>query len=269
MREDTSEKQDPINLSDKNEVINEIEAHDKESYELWLRKVGKSPHFWDMPLDSARYVCIPKPIFDIADDPSKVNLIDIPNPNDSEIEVLVVERKSEPQSDEQKLAEYWKSVDEFKKTRKLGEKKPRPPVPKEVNPFHASQRALMESGELSIYDFVYNRIGFRKVDEDQLYCSIYEDNPILQRRGVATAFIERFNEVAIEMGFRFIVGYILDENNLSFFQKRLGGYRLGAIKETLRQEFMSQIDERELKKYTIYFLYPEDKEKYLNSAVET
>lgn len=248
--------------------IDGIVEKDKQEFDDWIHNIQGKKARLDMPKGALRYLTIPRRILELADNPSKVDVLTIEQTAES-VRLYVFEHKQQPVTNKTSLETYWddldrKSAEEQAKAEAEGSPfifiHPKPPS--DVDEYHAKNRQLVNEGELQLTDFVTNDIGMSVSSEQQIMIGSYWDRPTHRGKGVAKSFYTRLRDVTAQMGFRFITGGN-NPSNIGFFTQTLGRSTLGQIKPELRNQFLKEVSPSALNEFTVDFLHPEDRTAYL------
>jgi len=103
-----------------------------------------------------------------------------------------------------------------------------------------------------------------EISTDILFNDMLETNPALRGKGAGVAFLKHLEDLARNLGYKFLAGYQNDAKTARFFLKR-GRYLLEEIKDELQAEFQALREQEDDGSvfHTISFLNPEDVAKYI------
>lgn len=267
-----SPKLDPLKGEAKMVIPKIIEA-DKRVFDEWAAD-PQSRGRLDMPEPVLRYVLIPPRIFELADDPNNIRLVVIVS-KAAEIDGLVIEHKKPPVSNRDSLKKYLEDKEKFLKAERARMGNPRiffppeiggPVLPSDVDRYHETYLKLVEAGEFGLDDYYINRANLRisKINPEVIYVGDYRIRDELRKQGIGSSFYTRLRECAKQLGFRFLTGNNWENNNITYFRDKLGRSTLDQIKLERRGDFSTASSG--LDKFTIDFLYPEDKNTYLQQS---
>jgi hypothetical protein len=211
----------------KSEEVRRLVKGDRQGFTAWLSH--HSNPTLNIPVDAARYMVIPQKIYELMDDPISVE-INVQEARDKALGVGV---------------SYKDSL--------------RKRIMRRVN--HKPQTKSVLSAS-----FVSTQSEAGKI----LYTKEFVVAEELRRKGIGTAFNERLRNVAKELGFWVLTGQNesreKEGSNLPFFTDKLGRVVLSQIKPEYRHLFepnYSQMEPSLAASFTVDFLNPEDREKYL------
>ncbi|MCL5774631.1 MAG: hypothetical protein M1333_00295 [Patescibacteria group bacterium] len=211
---------------------------------------------------------LPRRVYEVASDPGKVNTL----PLQSDNRVWFLAREQDYYAEQLTDPKAW---DEWQKTREEEAQKSTSGIrvlsgaPRTVNHFHAKYYKEVNAGRLMLTDRILmeNHFGQEPASPEVLHTVFFDTE---RRQGIGKEFYQStLPGVAKQFGIRFIVG---NNNvaNLSFFadaETGLGRSSLNQIKPEYRKQFFPNfsVDDptRDYSQYTVQFLYPEDKKKYL------
>lgn len=255
----------------KRDIVNSIIATDKKTFYEWSADPNNKGKL-AIPKPALRYMVIPPRILELVDDPTEVGL-DVVENTQNRADALVVEHKSTPITDEDSRERYLNERAEVLRRERTRQgnsvrffipKRGGPIIPSDVDPYHVDEKylKLVEAGVFSLDDYFLNNIELAVPEEHPqvLFVADYRIRDSLQRQGIGTSFYERLRECARELGFRFITGHNWENNNIVYFRDKLGRSTLDQVRPERRADFSNITTE--LEKYTIDFLYQEDKPIY-------
>ncbi len=266
-----SSKQDPLKTEVAAEISKIIET-DKKAFNEWAAD-PQSRGRLDIPEPALRYILIPSRVFELVDDPNNIRLVTVASyPN--EVNKLVVEHKTLPVSNKDALKKYSEEKEKFLKTEraKMGNpsiffppKTGGPAFPSDVDRYHQTYLRLVEAEAFGLDDYYINRVNLRipETNPEVIRVADYRIREELRKQGIGSSFYTRLRECAKELGFRFLTGNNW-ENNITYFRDKLGRATLDQVKPEKRSDF--SIITTGLEEHTIDFLYPEDKNIYLQQS---
>lgn len=262
----------PNLTEDKKDVVTGIIENDKRAFNEWAADPNNQGKL-SLPEPALRYMVISSRILELADDPTQVGL-DIAESSASRAWTLVVEHRTSPVTNQEAGKRYLSKKEELRKKRiRQGRQlvlntpeEDKIVLPSDVDPYHVDKyQKLFESGVFSPNDYFLYNTNLMVPDNNPkaLYIGDYRIRDRLQRQGIGTSFYERLRECARQLGFRFLTGQNWENNNITYFRDKLGRVTLDQIKPEKRGEFLEIDIERLLGLATVDFLYPEDKDIYL------
>jgi len=244
--------------------VNLIVGRDKAAFDDWINAT-KPERDAIVPQRALRFL-IPVPALQLAQDPFRVDVF-AAQPYLSpvnQVRFVVFERRNDPLSDPAKLKAYIAGQQAYYERLSIlsleeGSRETRPQIPLEVDPQHVRNCDLIGSGLLKVHDFITNNIFLASIGR-QLRVEGYDDRPELHGFGFATSFYAKLRHAAKAMKYRFITGVNVEPG---YFVEKLGRSTLRQVKPELRKEFVRGPEAINQDKFTINFLYLEDREKYL------
>lgn len=179
--------------------ISVIRGRDQEAYGSWRRRHPQSTSLAFS--DGALRHLIPKKIFDLAVDPTKIQL-KLVNREEGNVGFYIVEPRSTPlPAEDEMLTRYHEDVD---------------------------------SGLLDRADFVAAYVDLERKGARELEV-IFAVHPDLRRQGVGREFYDRLRTVAINGGYRYLTGQN-NETNIAYFTQVLGRKPLGEVDAAISAE---------------------------------
>lgn len=242
------EQYDP-ELSGVQVKIAEILAADRAAFDEWVSDPERRSRL-DMPNEALRALIIPRRILELAEDPSKVNLVVLGQDKQS-VEALVVERRSEPVSNIDSLYTYWEQ-------QRTGQGE----LPPDADDYKARQIRLALGGILGPNDYVMNESSFVLPGNAQLRIDEYGDRAALRGQGVGKSFFGNLKRGAIAMGLRYTTA-LNNQQNIDFFRDTLGRYTLDQIRPEFWELFTSEPEGLDPSLFTVDIFYEEDKRRLL------
>lgn len=252
----------PPELIEKQQWIQDLIAKDRAAFDEWTANPKNAPRL-DMPHNAMRYFLIPSKLLEIVADPSKVDVKILTN-FPERISSVVYVQKDEPVTNLESLNRYVQAMNEFKK-RGDSKNMPFPKIPPDVDYLHAHFARMGHGNKFDFKEFIINEMNLSSFSRDILHVDSYDNRNEFNNRGIATSFYNRLHESAKKMHYRYITGFN-NPDNVTFFTNKLGRVPLDQIPRMKRSHFSpSSIEEDNPQHFTIDFLYPEDKAKYVGS----
>ncbi len=220
--------------------------------------------------DEFASLLIPKRVYEVADKPANVE-VKIERVGKNTLTVSAVERASTRQLTDITAWNNWnRKIEEARaahggRMNTIGFIAPRPP--ENVNRLHAEFRQKILGGALSISDRILFTCTLRFGEETHEVLQVSDFDGETQT-GIGTDFYQNsLPPLARALGFRFVTGQ-QNDNNLSFFTKKLGRSTYNDLKEEVRATIFPGYSENSGIGAipTIQFLYPEDRASYLKDT---
>ena len=211
---------------------------------------------------------LPRRVYELASNPEKIRLLQLPA--EKRVRFLAYEKDySGEQLTDPAAWQEWQKAKEDAKLNSTSKITVMPTPPKTVNHFHATYDRQIRAGQLKLTDRVLmeNHFGQESTDPEVLHVAFFDSE---RRQGIGKEFYQNtLPNIARQFGVRFIVGTNTD-TNLSFFtdaKTGLGRNSINQIKSEYRKQFFPNFSVtdpgKDYSQYTIQFLYPEDRGKYL------
>jgi len=212
---------------------------------------------------------LPRRVYELAANPDKVKIFQLPAEN--RVRFLGYEEDfSGGQLTDPNAWTGWQLAKEATRIESAHRRitvMPQPPAT--INHFHAKYDNEIKNGRLKFTDRVLmeNHFGQDPSSPETLHVAYFDSE---RKQGIGKEFYQQIlPNIAKQFGVRFIVG-TNTETNLSFFtdpETGLGRSSINQIRPEFRNQFFPNFTVtdpcRDYSQYTVQFLYPEDKAKYL------
>jgi hypothetical protein len=231
----------------------------------WVQEQKDTPGFTLPTLElppNVREAFIPAKIYELADNPDQVEIVIWKHFVAQDIQTLqmvIIEKNSPKHLTNPEAWQNWR--DEMKQAAQKPGMKVFPPIPEEVDRFHAEYDREIENGVVSLQDRVMMTVNFQMEKKAPYTLQVnYFDGET--RSGIGSDFyLNQLPDIARTLGFRFITGSNSEEN-ITFFTDKLGRSRATEIEEDKAKLIFPSLarleEDRELD--TVQFLYEEDEE---------
>lgn len=222
----------------------------------------------DLPLDVLRYMLVPPATLHYAQRPENVNVI-VNQKYQEGFHALIVDHRDKPLNTMEELTKFYTAKAEKRaRDKALAQAENRRyfsfdlEPPPNLDEFLARNEDLVTQGFLTNYDYVIHYVHLHNMMNGQLRVERFDDRKELRGKGIATAFYERLRLAAKALGFRYVTGGN-DSGNISFFIDKLGRIPLSEIPREQQSHFCHEQEGINPDLFTIDFLYPEDRIKFM------
>lgn len=211
---------------------------------------------------------LPRRVYELASNPEKIDILQLPA--EERVRFLAYERDySGEDLTDLAVWDTWQKAKEEARKNSTSRIKVMPEPPKSINHFHAKYDNEVRENRLKFSDRVLmeNHFGQEPNNPEVLHIAYFDSE---RKQGIGKEFYQNtLPGIAKQFGVRFIVGTNTD-TNLSFFtdfQTGLGRSSINQVKPEYRKTFFPNFSmdnpNGDYSQYTVQFLYPEDKLKYL------
>ncbi len=209
-------------------------------------------------------ILIPEKAKEMASNYDNVEIIRLDDSRESLSFIVIEKNFSEEISDREEWDSWSKKINEEKQNKKEDEIHFFSKKPESVNKMHAKFREEINSGIINLSDRILMSVKIKVLPEmpEGLFVADYDGE---SKRGLASDFYKNnLEDFARTLGFRYILG-INESKNVSFFKEKIGRFLYEDIKPEFRESLFPTSNSSTIEKSppSVQFIYPEDKEKFV------